>query len=130
MRKQQRRWEDLLQRRSELPPSFKEAEEGHVGKDGGRQSGKAHLLDKKVVSPRQTTAEEHELSPKLASSLLENTDISERESDDSEAEKSRTVNHKRQSRSRSKLSMDSEDYDAITLCASDGKVREAIGYQK
>ena len=91
------------QKRSGVPPS-KEAKEGN-DKDGRRQEG-ANLLDKK--------------SPKLAGGLSEDMDISERESDDSEAEKRGTVTHKRHSRR--KLSMDSEDYDVIQLSASDVKV--------
>ena len=86
-RRQLRRKTELLQRRTEFRRTNEAAED--IDNDGRRQEG-ADLLDKKMVSSRQTATEENnsslDLGPYLVRGLVGDSNESEKESDDSESE--------------------------------------------
>ena len=89
MRRQIRRRENFLQRNSGFPPAKEETEgddkTSHMQEEGD-------LLDKKVPSPGQTTGDEIDnnisldLTPHMAKGLLENSNISEKDTDESNSD--------------------------------------------
>ena len=89
MRRQIRRRENFLQRNSGFPPAKEETEgddkTSHMQEEGD-------LLDKKVPSPGQTTGDEIDnnisldLTPHMAKGLLENSNVSEKDTDESNSD--------------------------------------------
>ena len=85
MRRQIRRRENFLQRNSGCHPA-KEDTEGDDKTSHMQEEG--DLLDKKVPSPGQTTGDEIDnnisldLTPHMAKGLLENSNVSEKDTDD------------------------------------------------